>query len=122
MRILLADDQDGVRSAIRLLLEQEPGLEVVAEAVDSTDTLQAASQEAPDLLLLDWELPGLHPSRLLRLLRSECPDLCVVAMSSRPEARQAAQMAEVEAFVEKSSPAEVLLAALYQARGDSGVQ
>lgn len=122
MRILLADDQDGVRSAIRLLLEQEPGLEVVAEAADSTNALQAASQEAPDLLLLDWELPGLPPRQLLRLLRTECPDLCVVAMSSRPEARQAAQMAEVDAFVEKSSPAEVLLAALHQARGDSSVQ
>lgn len=114
MRILLADDQADVRSAIRLLLEMEPSLEVVAEADDTTSTLAAAGQQAPDLLLLDWELPGQPPARLLRLLRVERPGLRVVAMSSRPEARQAAQLAEVDAFVDKSSPAEVLLAALYQ--------
>lgn len=122
MRILLADDQDGVRSAIRLLLEQEPDLEVVAEAADTADTLLEANRQAPDLLLLDWELPGVSPGRLLRLLRTECPNLCVVAMSSRPEARQAAQLAEVDAFVEKSSPAEVLLDALYRVSGNSRVQ
>ncbi|MCZ7674175.1 MAG: response regulator transcription factor [Chloroflexi bacterium] len=69
MRVLLADDQMRVRSALRLLLEQEPGFQVVGEAADATGLLLAATEKAPDLLLLDWELPGLPAAQLLRLLK-----------------------------------------------------
>ena len=58
MRILIADDQADVRSALGLLLMQEPDLEVVAEATDAVGVLLAAENHAPTLVLLDWELPG----------------------------------------------------------------
>lgn len=111
MRVVLADDQASVRSALRLLLAQEPGMDVVAEAADATALLLAVAATAPDLLLLDWELPGLPAAQLLRLLRFERPMLKVVAMSSRPEAQRAALTEEVDVFVSKSeSPQQVLSA------------
>jgi two-component system response regulator DesR len=111
MRVILADDQASVRSALRLLLAQEPGLDVVAETADATALLQTAVETTPDLVLLDWELPGLPGAQLLRLLRYERPLLTVVAMSSRPEAQQEALDAHVDAFVSKSeSPQRVLSA------------
>ncbi|MCL4535543.1 MAG: response regulator transcription factor [Bacteroidetes bacterium] len=120
MRILLADDQPEVRSALRLLLEQEAGLEVVAEAGEAACMLALLEAVHPDLLLLDWELPGLDASlsrvrtrrAMLSSLRALCPGLSVVTLSGRPEVRRAALAAGADAFVSKGDPPEHLLATL----------
>jgi len=109
MRVLLADDQSQVRSALRLVLEQELGIQVVGEAADATSLLLAVGKKAPDLVLLDWELPGLPADQLLRLLKYERPLLKVIAMSGRPEAYQAILDADIQAFVSKSESPEYLL-------------
>ena len=59
MRILLADNQTRVRFALRVLLTQRPGLQVVGEASDSPELFAQAGAVDADLVLLDWELPGL---------------------------------------------------------------
>jgi DNA-binding NarL/FixJ family response regulator len=112
MRVLLADDQAKVRSALRLLLQQQPDVEILGEAVDTTGLLDWIKVACPDVLLLDWELPGLPPAALLPVLQFHCPKLRVIALSSRPEARGAALEAGVYAFVSKGDPPETLLAAL----------
>ena len=120
MRVLLADDQSKVRSALRLVLEQQPGVSILGEAVDVTGLLDWVKAACPDLVLLDWELPGLeadNPSTgsgqgLLPTLRELCPRLSVIALSVRPEARRAALDAGVDAFVSKGDPPERLLAAV----------
>lgn len=112
LRVVLADDQASVRSALHLLLAQEPGMEVVAETADATALLRAVDEREADLVLLDWELPGLPAAQLLRLLRYEQPLLKVVAMSSRPEARQAALEAQVDAFVSKNEGPQHVLSAI----------
>jgi DNA-binding NarL/FixJ family response regulator len=69
----------------------------------------------PDLILLDWELPGPSSNDLLPVLRSLCPHLKVIALSGRPEARQAALDAGADAFVSRVEPPERLLAVLRNA-------
>ena len=113
MRVFLADDQGSVRSALRLLLEQEAGVEVVGEAADAARLLALVEQAAPDVILLDWELPGLPGGNLLRLLRFLLPSAAVVALSGRPESREEADEAGVNAFVSKCAPSETLLAVLH---------
>jgi DNA-binding NarL/FixJ family response regulator len=118
MRVLIADDQPQVRSALRLLLKQEPGMIVVGEAEDTQQALELADGQRPDLVLLDWELPGPWSAgplknagqRLLPALRARCPRVTVVALSGRPEARQAALDAGADAFVSKGDPPERVLA------------
>jgi DNA-binding NarL/FixJ family response regulator len=112
MRVLLADDQTKVRSALRLLLEQEPGLSVVGEAAEAEDLLAQVEATQPDLVLLDWELPGLRTDDRLSALRTLCPRLKVIALSGRAGARRAALAAGVDAFVSKGDPPERLLAAV----------
>lgn len=113
MRILIADDQVNVRSALALLLEQEPQFEIVGEAADAVGLLQAVCKHAPDLLLLDWELPGLEAEHLLTLLRYEQPHLLVVALSSRPEAEAQAIKAGANAFISKGSLPEQVLTTVF---------
>ncbi len=122
MRILIADDQVRVRQALRVLLTQQPGLRVVGEAADGQELLTQVGVKAADLVLVDWELPGLVAAGGLPALRGLCPALQVVVLSSRPGVRSAAQSAGVDAFVSKGDPPESLLTALGRcsARGKLG--
>lgn len=113
MRILLADDQPRVCTALQMLLKQEPGMRVVGEATEAADLLTQIQATQPDLVLLDWELPDLLTSGSLPALRTVYPDLAIIVLSGRPEARRAALTAGADAFVSKIDPPERLLAALH---------
>jgi two-component system NarL family response regulator len=110
MRIMLADDQLKVRFALRVLLERQPGLKVISEAASGEELLCRLNKSCPDLLLLDWELGD--PNELLPALRARCPQLLVIALSGRSEARVPALGAGVDDFVSKVDPPEQLLAAV----------
>jgi DNA-binding NarL/FixJ family response regulator len=112
MRILLADDQPQVRSALRLLLEHEPWVCGVGEAEDLQDLLGRSASQSPDVILIDWELPGLLPVDGISSVRQAYPSIRIVALSSRPEARPSALRAGADLFVCKCDPPKVLLAAL----------
>jgi DNA-binding NarL/FixJ family response regulator len=116
MRILLADDQPRIRFALRVLLERQPGLKVVGEASDAEDLLAHTGMLLCDVVLLGWELPGLAAVGSVTNLRKMCPDLRVIALSGRPEARRAALAAGVDAFVSKIDPPDRLLAAIDNCR------
>lgn len=111
-RVLLADDLAAVRSALALLLEQEIDLRVAGQASDAASLLQAVADEPPDVVLLDWELPGMPADQLVRELRRSHPPICIIALSSRLEAETAAMHAGVDAFINKGHPPENVLAAL----------
>ena len=115
MRVLIVDNDARVRSALRLLLEQEPGL----TADESSDLESLATQVRefkPDLVLLDWELPGRAAFALLLALNGLNVPPDVIVLSPRPESERAALDAGAIAFVCKSDPPEQLLAALHSLR------
>ena len=108
MLILLADDQPNVRSALRLLLEQEMGCEV-QEAPDAGDLLSQIETSCPDLVFMDWELTGGQGPELLLAIKTIRPEISVIVLSSHPEVRQQAFRAAADDFLSKgSSPQEVL--------------
>jgi DNA-binding NarL/FixJ family response regulator len=112
MRILLAESRPRVRFALRALLEEQPGLQIVGEAAHGQDLLAQIEAACPDLVLLSWGLPGQTGTDLLTVLRSVCDDLYVIVLSGRPEARQAILDAGASAFISKVEPPERLLAAI----------
>ncbi len=122
MDILVADDRPWICSALRLLLEQESGIRVLGEAADLETLLTEIKAARPDLLLLDWELPGRDRngsparshSQFLALLREMRPGLQIIALSSRPEARCESLTAGANAFVSKGDPPELLLATVHR--------
>lgn len=108
--ILIAESQPAVRSALRLWIEQQPGLHLTGEVTNGPDLLQAVVARPADVLLLDWSLPGLPIGQLLRLVRFEQPRLRVIAMSGRPEDRRPALAAGADAFACKGdSPHDLLV-------------
>lgn len=112
MKILIADDQPSVCSAIRLLLEQEPKVSRMDEATNVHALLECAVKCIPDLLLLDWGLPGGTPEALLPALRCLNPDIYIIVLDSKPQTGQEALEAGANEFVSKNDPPERLLAAV----------
>lgn len=109
MRLLLADERPKTRFALRTLLRLQTGLTVVGEAATADGLLALAEQTSPDVLLLGWGLQGSQADELLPALRSICPHIYVIALSSRPEVRGAALAAGADAFVSKIDSPERLL-------------
>jgi DNA-binding NarL/FixJ family response regulator len=120
MRILLADNQSRTRFALRALLGQQPHLVVVGEAADAEGVLALVESLRPDMVLLGWELKGLHSADLLSALGTIRPQTIVIVLSSRPEVRQAALAAGADAFVSKIDPPGRLLMAIDDCQCGSG--
>ncbi len=112
-RVLLADDQEKVRSALRLLIEQEGSFQVVGEAGSVQELMQLAPELNPQIVLLDWELPGLPETRRLQALRDRFPYAHIVVLSGQPEARQTAFAEGADEFISKADPPEKVLKTLY---------
>lgn len=115
MLVAVADDQNDVRAALRVLIETEMELEMAFEAGRFDDLLTALDTTCLDLLLIDWELPGLHEAGALGTLLAKCPRTCIVAMSAYPEKRRDALAAGVDAFVCKGDPPERLITLIHDA-------
>ena len=118
MRILLADDQPKVRSALRVLLGQQPDVQIVGEAGSAEQLLAQIKVTRPDLLLFDWNLPGLSSNGRFSGLRSLYPEVKMIALSGRPDMRQAALTSGADAFVSKVDPPDRLLAAVLTIRNE----
>ncbi len=112
MKIIVADRQDRVRFALRILLERMLGQKVMGEASNASELSILAAKTNPDILLLEWELPGLDAAIVLQELRRLHPDVWVIVTSSSTGARQAALEAGANAFVNKAAPPEALLEAV----------
>jgi DNA-binding NarL/FixJ family response regulator len=112
MRVLLADDHTQIRWALRTAIREEPGLTVVGEVSDAKDLVSQAQALQPDLILLEWELPGRREGDLLSSLRTLDLQPRVIVLSQRPESEKAALAAGADAFVSKAEPPEQLLSAL----------
>jgi len=108
-RILLADDNPGLRSALRLLLETRLELELIIEARDMEHVLAQVEDSHPDLIILDWELPGRPIHERVSVLQTLVPHLKVIAFSARPESKQTALAEGAEAFISKNEPPLLIL-------------
>ena len=104
-RILLVDDHPLTRSALAALLQQH-GFEVVGEAADGEEAINAAGRLHPDLILLDLSMPGLDGITALPRLREAAPDCEVVVLtaSGMEENLLAAIRAGAAGYLLKSEP------------------
>ena len=87
MRVLIADDHGIVRSGLRLLLERQPDLEVVAEAADGAEARDVAVRERPDLAILDVRMPRLTGLQATREIKEQAPEVAVLILSMHDDER-----------------------------------
>lgn len=87
MKIVIADDHGIVRSGIRLLLERQGDLEVVAEAADGISARDTVVRERPDLAILDVKMPGLTGLQATREIKAQSPETNVLILSMHDDER-----------------------------------
>ncbi|MBN6190791.1 MULTISPECIES: response regulator transcription factor [Microbacterium] len=113
IRVLLADDEGMIRSALAALLRLEDDIEVVAECADGEQAVAEALRLRPDVCLLDLEMPGLDGVQVAERLGREIATRCVVVTRhARPGVLRRALASGVSGFLPKSRGADEVAAVI----------
>lgn len=107
-KVLLADDHALFLDALRMVLELEPDMEVVAQVCNGNNVLRTALQTQPDVVCMDINLPGLSGVEATRLLLAHLPHLKVIALSGHDDPYFISEMAAAgsHAYVTKCHAAD----------------
>lgn len=122
LRVVIADDQALVRAGFRMILQSEPGIEVVAEAEDGRAAVDACTSELPDVVLMDLRMPGMDGLEATRVLHENGSSVKVLALTTFDTDRYvyAALRAGAAGFLLKTAPPDRLVDAVRQvASGDT---
>ncbi len=114
IRLILADDHEIVRNGIRLVLEEQDDMEVVAEAADGEEAIRYTLGHKPDVLVLDLNMPGLSGLDAIPKVLDVSPDTAIVVltMQAEPAFAREALRAGARGYVVKQSAASELVGAV----------
>ena len=120
VRILIGDRQPAVCSAVKTFLEKKLGLDVVGETYDSEELLVQIKATRPDVVLLDWELPGGPAAELLATVRALDVRPKVIVLGSDPAQQRAALAAGADYFTSKADPPKRLATVIHIIQKEGG--
>lgn len=124
LRVLLADDQAMVRAGLRMILEVEPDIEVVAEAEDGEAALAEAARTTPDVIVMDIRMPrldGVAATRRLLQQPEPRPHVLIVTTFDDDEYLYEALRAGASGFLLKNAPPEQLVEAIRTVAAGEGL-
>ncbi|MEA2403595.1 MAG: hypothetical protein QOE08_242 [Thermoleophilaceae bacterium] len=87
LHVLIADDHGIVRSGVRMLIDRQEGMRVVAEAEDGVDAVEQAQRERPDVAVLDVAMPRMTGLQAAREIKAHCPETSVLLLSMHDDER-----------------------------------
>lgn len=114
IRLIIADDHQMFREGLRVLFEQEEDIEIVGEAEDGSQAIQKVGDLAPDIIILDIEMPGMTGLEAARILVNEHPETRVLVLSRHTERRYVSEMFSlgVSGYILKDSAVDELVRAV----------
>ena len=119
--MLLVEDNDVFRQALELLLGMQPGLEVVGAVAEGTSVVAAATELRPDVVVMDFRLPGMDGVEATRALKAALPEIAVVCLtaSASPRELEALEAAGAGVCLRKDQELDEIVAAIRSA-GEGG--
>jgi DNA-binding NarL/FixJ family response regulator len=115
-RVLIADDNERARKALRALLALRkaagPEIEIAGEAVDGREAVEKAGELRPDVVLMDAQMPRVDGLEATRQIKARWPEIRVVVVTMHASLRAKAEAAGADVFLRKGGPVEELLSAL----------
>ncbi len=121
-RILLADDHAVVRAGIRMLLEKQPDMEVIAETATGKETIDKTVELQPDVVVLDITLPDMSGLEALQRIHEKRPDVQILVLTMHEDERYFFQAVNAGAsgyVVKGALPAELIAAVRSVAEGQA---
>ncbi len=114
IKLLLVDDHDVVRTGLKSFLESQTGFEVVGEAGNGIEAIQAADELCPDVVVMDITMPEMDGLEATRRLSEHCPKSRVLALTVHADKQYFFEMlaAGASGYVTKQAAADELVAAL----------
>jgi DNA-binding NarL/FixJ family response regulator len=114
IKVLIVDDHPVVRKGMEAYLARQPGLKLVGEACDGEEAIRKARELAPDVVLLDLDLPRISGLTVTEQLRKEVPNLKILILSIHKNQESLFRMIEAGAhgYVSKGAPPEEVLQAI----------
>jgi two-component system response regulator DesR len=88
IRVMLVEDNDVFRQALILLLELQDGLEVVGAVSEGSSAVTACHEHRPDVVVMDFRLPGMDGVETTLALADACPDVAVVCLTASASPRE----------------------------------
>ena len=118
-RVVLCDDHEIVREAIKARMANAEDVEIVGEAADGEKAIAGVRETAPDVLVLDLSMPNVDGLEVIRALRAEMPQVRIVVASGFAASRLAPLAMDLgaAAYFEKGSPPEQLRTLVLEACG-----
>jgi DNA-binding NarL/FixJ family response regulator len=115
VRILVADDHEVVRQGLRRLLEARPGWEICGEAATGREAVEKAKQLKPDIVVLDYSMPGLNGTEAARQIIEKVPrtEVLILTMHGSEQLIRAALEAGARGYVLKSDASRDLISAVH---------
>ena len=113
-KVFIAETEKHVLRAMLFMFEEQGEFTITGSANSAESLLAQVCKQPSDVILLDWNLPGLHPQRLIRAVRECCPDVKLIAISVKPEHENAAKEYNLDGFISKQLPAELFIVSLTQ--------
>jgi DNA-binding NarL/FixJ family response regulator len=117
IRVVLVEDNDVFREALELLLGLRPEMQVVATVGDGADAARVVAEARPDVVLMDYRLPGLDGVQATRAVREACPDTAVVCLTASANLRERDALLEAGAVdcLRKDDGLDAIVAAIRSA-------
>ena len=112
IRILIAASQTSIRNGLKMFLNEENGLHVVAEAGDSHELLKKIESTCPNVVLLDWDVLDRSTPILIKTICESDKKLTTIVLSAESDHQQIALDAGAAAFVNIGNPPKELLATI----------
>ncbi len=121
-RLLIVDDHDLMREATRFMLEGEPDVEVVGEAVNGRHALELCRQLSPDLVLMDVRMPDMDGLTATRAIKEELPAISILLLTvyESDDYRREGASAGATGYILKDASRQQLLEAVRKALSQSG--
>jgi DNA-binding NarL/FixJ family response regulator len=117
VRVVVVEDNDVFREALVLLLGQHGDVEVVGDVPDGEEAVELVRRDPPDVVLLDYRLPGMDGVQATTALREVAPESAIVCLTAAATSREAAALrdAGAVAVLTKDTPLDEIVAAVLAA-------
>jgi len=109
-KIMIIEDNQRARLALKALVSQQAGIKVISEASNGQEAIQSIKEQLPDVVIMDMRMPVMNGLEATKFIKSKWPQVKVIILTMYPDYQADVMKAGADAFLLKGCPVEELMA------------